>query len=413
MSGNVALGLVYCVVAGVGFGTNFLPVKKIEAGDGIFFSFCMSIGIMIVGLVASFAAQTDESDAFKDLPTFQPYAVLGGATWMIGNLMCPLIIKWIGLGLGLTVWDLTNMIMGWATGYFGLFHVKREEVKNPGLNLVGVSLAVLSLFLFTQARDAADEESQSSTKEDSADRTDPELARDSLDEQASNFTKEQAADRKDLELAAESKSHSDSKSTIDTSSHSTEISPPRRTNTLKSLYASISKRLDRQASLRLNLEVPRQFRWMFGFVLAMIAGLFMGYTFDPALELAQRAGNSKDQMDYVWSNFVGVLLTGNLVFVCYVLLRGEKSYTPRSAVLPAITSGAIWAVAQVAWFKANQLLSMSIAFPIIASLPGIVALAIGVLCFGELQTQRARFFALAGVGVRLPGILLIELSNIV
>jgi hypothetical protein len=290
------------------------------------------------------------------------------------------------------------MLMGWATGYFGLFHVKREEVKNPGLNLVGVSLAVLSLFLFTQARDAADEESRSSTKEESADRTDHELARDSLDEQDNNFTKEQAANRTDLERAAESTSHSDDNKTIDTSSHSIEISP----NTLKTL-----------ASLRLNLEVPRQFRWMCGFVLAMVAGLFMGYTFDPALELSQRAENSKDQMDYVWSNFAGVLLSGNLVFVCYVLLRGEKSYTPRSAVLPAITSGAIWAVAQVAWFKANQLLSMSIAFPIIASLPGIVALALGVLFFGELQTRRARFFALAGVGVRLPGIFLIALSNIV
>lgn len=106
------MGFFWCAVAGVGFGTNFLPVKKIDAGDGVFFSFCMSMGIMAVGLAGSFLAHTKESEAFEGVPTFKPYAMLGGATWMLGNLMCPLIIRWIGLGLGLTVWDATNMIMG-------------------------------------------------------------------------------------------------------------------------------------------------------------------------------------------------------------------------------------------------------------------------------------------------------------
>jgi glucose uptake protein GlcU len=54
---------------------------------------------------------------------------------------------------------------------------------------------------------------------------------------------------------------------------------------------------------------------------------------------------------------------------------------------------------------------MIIAFPIISSLPGIIALAIGVLFLGELKTPRARFFAATGVAVRLAGIALIALSN--
>merc|ERR1711920_525275 len=68
-------------------GINFLPVKKLDVGDGVFFSFCMSIGVMAVGLVVSFGCATWGSLAFKTLPSFEPYAMLGGASWMLGFAM--------------------------------------------------------------------------------------------------------------------------------------------------------------------------------------------------------------------------------------------------------------------------------------------------------------------------------------
>jgi len=336
MAGDMCMGLFWCAVAGIGFGTNFLPVKKIDAGDGIFFAFCMSVGIIPVGVLGAFVASTEESEAFQTMPRFHPYAMQGGAAWMLGNLMCPLIIKWIGLGLGLTVWDLTNMIMGWATGYFGLFHIPREHVRIPWMNLLGISLASISLLLFTQAKDP-----------------------DEPDE-----PKEQNS--QDVEL---------------------------------------------QSPMTRQCGMPRHLRWLSGFAMALVAGALFGYTFDPPIELAHKPGFSKDQMDYVWSHFAGILLMGNLVFVIYVMVRGEKSYVPRSVVIPAIISGAIWAIAQLAWFKANEALSLSVAFPIVASLPGIIAMILGICCFGELQTRRARIFALLGILVRVPGIGLIALSG--
>lgn len=340
MAGNMLMGFLWCAIAGIGFGTNFLPVKKLDAGDGVFFSFCMSLGIMAVGLLGSFLAHTQESDAFAGMPSFKPYAMLGGVTWMLGNLMCPLIIKWIGLGLGLTVWDLTNMLVGWATGYFGLFRVPQEHAHVQWMNLLGISLATGSLFLFIQAKDAV--ETASEEKEE------------------------------DLEERGE---------------------------------------VAHAESMARQCDIPHRLRWLCGLVMALGAGVLFGYTFDPAIELANRPYHSKDQMDYVWSNFAGILLTGNIVFVLYVLFRGQKSYIPRAVVLPAMLSGAIWAVAQLAWFKANQELSMSVAFPIVASLPGIVAMVLGVFIFGELQTKWARIFALLGILVRVPGIALIALSG--
>eukprot|EP00931_Biecheleriopsis_adriatica_P022879 TRINITY_DN14580_c0_g1_i2.p1 TRINITY_DN14580_c0_g1~~TRINITY_DN14580_c0_g1_i2.p1 ORF type:complete len:348 (+),score=54.09 TRINITY_DN14580_c0_g1_i2:50-1093(+) len=346
MGADMGAGLLWCAIAGIGFGTNFLPVKKVDAGDGIFFSFCMSIGIFATGLLGSFMAKTQDSHAFEGLPRFQPYAMLGGVAWMIGNLMCPLIIKWIGLGLGLTVWDLSNMIMGWVTGRFGLFDVPREHVKNDALNITGFALAVASLFFFSLARDPDCPEGK---------------------------------DSRDPERADREMRHSPS--------------------------------IDSDSSQPQKIKMPQKMRWILGFSMSMFAGGLFGYTFDPAIELAARSGNSKDQMDYVWSNFAGIIITGNIVFVLYVLVRGEKSFIRRSVVIPAILSGVIWAVAQLAWFKANEALSLEIAFPIVSSIPGIVGLLLGVCCFGELKTSRSRLFAGLGCLVRVPGIILIALSG--
>lgn len=65
---------------------------------------------------------------------------------------------------------------------------------------------------------------------------------------------------------------------------------------------------------------------------------------------------------------------------------------PRKLVMPAIASGILWGVAQVAWFQANldarpdisctsmdfdgfsKDLGFSVAFPVIASLPGVIGL---------------------------------------
>eukprot|EP00928_Gymnodinium_smaydae_P032657 TRINITY_DN2358_c0_g1_i3.p1 TRINITY_DN2358_c0_g1~~TRINITY_DN2358_c0_g1_i3.p1 ORF type:complete len:361 (-),score=61.40 TRINITY_DN2358_c0_g1_i3:163-1245(-) len=360
MAANMGIGLFWCAVAGIGFGTNFLPVKKIDVGDGVFFSFCMSMGIMAVGLLGSFCASTQESIAFETLPTFHPYAMLGGITWMLGNLMCPLIIKWIGLGRGLTVWDLTNMIVGWATGYFGLFNVPKEHVHSPRLNIIGISLAAGSLLLFTQAKD----------KDGSSDEETP---------------------------CQKSEGSSDTVGKLEEGECS---------------HSSRSQFFEAVESIARRCEMPRQLRWLSGFGMALLAGVLFGYTFAPAIELSSLPSGSKDQMDYVWSNFAGIIITGNVVFVIYVMVCGEKSFIRRAVVLPAILSGAIWAVAQLAWFKANEELSLSVAFPIVASLPGIVAMALGVCAFGELQSRRARIFALLGILVRLPGIGLIALSSV-
>jgi hypothetical protein len=41
-------------------------------------------------------------------------------------MMCVPVIKLIGLSMGLLIWGSTNMLMGWASGQFGLFGLKSQ-----------------------------------------------------------------------------------------------------------------------------------------------------------------------------------------------------------------------------------------------------------------------------------------------
>ena len=122
--------------------------RGIDTGDGIFFSAVMSVGILAVGLVTGTVLSSPPG---LEMPKFEPWAAFGGAVWMCGNLMCPYIIKLTGMGLGLTVWDLSNMVVGWFTGRFGLFGIKRDHIDRPWVNCTGLGMAVLSLIFFSLA----------------------------------------------------------------------------------------------------------------------------------------------------------------------------------------------------------------------------------------------------------------------
>lgn len=132
---------LFALIAVVGFGTNFIPVKKYEASDGMFFQLVMCMGIWFVGLFVFVATGAN--------PKFETWAVLGGVIWCTGNIMCVPIIKLCGLGQGMLVWGASNMLTGWATGRFELFGVKGGTKNlNTTLNYIGVALAICALGLY-------------------------------------------------------------------------------------------------------------------------------------------------------------------------------------------------------------------------------------------------------------------------
>jgi hypothetical protein len=82
--------------------------KKYKTGDGMFFQWVMCMAVWIMGL---FCYITECSIAGQ-CPTFEPFSMLGGVLWCLGNVWVVSIVKSIGLGLGLCIWGTTNMVVG-------------------------------------------------------------------------------------------------------------------------------------------------------------------------------------------------------------------------------------------------------------------------------------------------------------
>ncbi|XP_029516596.1 transmembrane protein 144 isoform X2 [Oncorhynchus nerka] len=123
---EMAYGFVANSIAVILYGSNFVPVKKIETGD-----------VSMIG------------DLILHSPKFHPLAMLGGAAWATGSLTVVPVVKAIGLGLGVCIWGSSSLLMGWISSRFGLFGIEAQEVARPVLNYCGAGLCLLSgLILF-------------------------------------------------------------------------------------------------------------------------------------------------------------------------------------------------------------------------------------------------------------------------
>ncbi|KAJ8399268.1 hypothetical protein AAFF_G00413060 [Aldrovandia affinis] len=138
-STELTYGFVSCFVAVVFFGSNFVPVKKIDTGDGMFFQWVLCAAIWVVSLVVNIILKS---------PTFWPLAMVGGVIWATGNITVVPVLKTIGLGLGILIWGSFNLLMGWASSRFGWFGIDPEEVAKPTLNYCGAGLCLLSAIIF-------------------------------------------------------------------------------------------------------------------------------------------------------------------------------------------------------------------------------------------------------------------------
>ncbi|XP_076192726.1 transmembrane protein 144 isoform X1 [Aptenodytes patagonicus] len=136
---DLAVGFTSSTVAVLLFGTNFVPVKKFDTGDGMFFQWILCASIWIVSLVVNL---------IQNCPRFWPLAMVGGFVWATGNVTVVPIVKTIGLALGLLIWASFNLLTGWASSRFGWFGIDPEEVSRPILNSIGAGLSLLSAVIF-------------------------------------------------------------------------------------------------------------------------------------------------------------------------------------------------------------------------------------------------------------------------
>lgn len=74
-------------------------------------------------------------------------------------------------------------------------------------------------------------------------------------------------------------------------------------------------------------------------------------------------------------------------------------------------SGCMWAVAQTAWFVANNNLSLVVAFPLVAMGPGIVGALWGVFVFKEITGKRNYIVLVAAFTVAAVAAVMLVISK--
>lgn len=329
------VGYVCALVAIIFYGSNFVPVKQFETGDGMFFQWILCSGIFIVGLVVNIVRRS----------IFYPLAMVGGVVWCTGNLCVVPILKTIGLSLGLCLWATANLLAGWFSARFGMFGIKKEIPGNEIMNDISVFLAVLSAVVYTQVKSDISMSQVIQRVEDP--------------DYETGITQATGSSSR-LVSAAES----------------------------ETIYIVQTNTQDKQG-LSFFEKLPPLEKRLLGITLAIISGIFYGLNFTPAIYIQDRIkSSSKNGIDYVFAHVCGIFMASTLYFIIYVIYQRNKPKIYPTVILPGLLSGVMWAVATACFFVANEVLSEPVSFPIINTGPALIASGWGVLLFKEITGKK-------------------------
>jgi len=366
----VLAGLVFTVVAAAFVAIAYLAMKQVNAGDGVFFCACESIGVAVVGLLVHFALANSHQMHFE--------AAWGGVAWMLGLLLTPKVIDLLGVGVAVAILDSVDLLVGWATSRFGFFGVEWEGVASPLPHYSGIGVTCVScvLMIWTvddlKPQEASGCPAQACRSESKYD-----------DVEAPSPTKVQAMESESTRADSEAGPTSEGALAI------TECSGSGLLNISGAGKAS-------------------------GVLLAVVAGLLQGTKYAGSVHLMQRGLRGEDfsthMLDHVFSFYCGIAATGALALAIYLATQRSKSYTPRKIVLPALLAGILWGTASVFVFKASEDLEMVVVYPLFVTIIASIALFSGFF-YGEFVSLRAKSLAAVGTVMRIAAVILIAVSG--
>lgn len=411
-------GFICVAIAIFFFGTNYIPVKKFNMGDGMFFQWCLCCGIWIVGTVVGFV---------QGRPNFEPWAVLGGFFWASGNALVVPIVDCIGLGMGLLLWGTTNMLMGWSMGNFGLFGLNQAQADNTTLNYIGVAFGVLAIVAYSFVRPMEDEETVEEDAyklmEDDGAGGSSSLAKNSVEDGgASDAGYPAAMSMHEEESGLRTRASSDDIGRSTRTGHHQVRAKGPINRPVKSVNSTSSDESDRKpASKQDDDDLPkyglftqnftRTEKTMFGYLAAGFIGVLYAVNFAPPQNLLDNGKGSDDILDYVQSHFSGIFLTSTVYFAIYCAYKRSKPWVNTRTVLPGFVSGIMWGIAQTAWFVANNALEYTIAFPLVTVGPSFIAAFLGVFVFKEVQGKRNYVVLLCACSMLVVSVTCIAMSR--
>lgn len=135
-----------------------------------------------------------------------------------------------------------------------------------------------------------------------------------------------------------------------------------------------------------------------------------GFNMTPVTYLSQQYPDA-GPLEFAFSHFSGIFFTSTAILLFYAIVKRNRPFVDAQSVLGGLAAGALWGVAQCGWFIANRQLSVPVAFPIVATGPGVVGSLWAMLYFKEIRGA-ANIAKLCGAfSVTLAGIMLIAFSK--
>ena len=355
---NAGVGFVGVALAALGWGSNFIVVKGFDMKDGFAFQLWLCTGILFVGICTAFASEAQPgyapgADGFGALNvTLSMLGVFGGAMWCVGNLCTVEIINCIGLGMGMAIWGGTSLIIAFILGRvrvcLGGECLDVNPLGSPACGIVGCIVSVASLALFSQVQPVLDNAPSATAPADAE------------------------------------------------GGHAAPL-----------LDAPPVKLAETAAQRRVR-----------GLAMAFFAGVCYGGQFLPGAIYAQF--HNKDdsiigEARFFFSQYVGIFLTSLAAYAAYCAVHAARKApvpaVPLTAMLPAVVSGAIWAVAGAGAMFATDGLGYSVGYPLALNGAFLVNVLWASLYYREIQGRRNVMLFAAAVVLNVIGSVLVSLSK--
>ncbi|CAD5210646.1 unnamed protein product [Bursaphelenchus okinawaensis] len=336
------IALIICFIASGLFGSMFVPMKKYSPGDGLFAQWVMCSAIWLVGFGVFL---------YTGYQNFYPFAMVGGFSWCLGNVITVPIINELGLGLSLLLFSVMNSTTCFLVSTFGLFSTIARPSERLWLNLIGLVFIAAGGILTSYVKTCPPRTSKSKSN--------------------------------------------DEKSSIDTISNKTQGDVVE--------FHDLSKT---KSTLRRKLALLGAFvaGILYGFNLVPIV-----YIQDNAdlFDNVQVGG-----MPYVFSQFCGIYISSTAFFAIYGFVKKNKPVINPKVALPSLLTGLMWGVAQTMAIISTEALSQGISGPITAMVPGCIATVWSLLYFKEIETGKNLYVLWTSIGLTMTGAICIGLSKL-
>lgn len=139
---SLAVGLAAALVSIIGWGSNFVPMKRIRQYDPVWFQLVMCASIFVTSLLVS---------AFFGSFEVSYWAVLSGLLWSAGNLIAIFAVRNSGLARSAPIW-MSSVMLGsflWGLLYF------KEPISSVAAGVVGLLLLMCGVIVVSSTSGAS------------------------------------------------------------------------------------------------------------------------------------------------------------------------------------------------------------------------------------------------------------------